>query len=576
MSAMLDAADQPKPLVWWKTRRTWLIGLAATGILLPMLWWGMGQGSGFREQGTEIRVQGSGDKVQGSGGRDQGSWDKDQGAGFSDARDLTSFDKEQRTGIRVQGSEIVDQGAGGKDQGSEIRDQSSEIVDQGVGDKDQVSGIRVEGAESEEQESAIVEAPLPSLGPKVIESPSEIASAARTAKSSTSREQLSVVSENLKSGSESVGGENPSVERSALESPSAPVLTDQVAASPYQALSTQSVRPLASTEVVSPATISVAPPTLELPALQAVAELPKATFLQKSQTRLKLALGPGENLKWADAKWAAQLNLVAISSQFPLLIEQVPVRAGVGMSGIELGISRKVGPRLHLGAQLSSLELYQVVVPPVYPSGLLANYPFLSGNAVELSSFVQWHLRKDSKKRFRPFLLAGAGIHHLNYSVFEVNSQPYQALRASFVGDMNNAFESAEAPSNFPTPNLVQTYRLAVASKRSTPEASLFSNASLEPAPNTQLAIMGYGGVGIDIRLYRNLQFTYQMSLHALSYVPGEGRNELNSSSDFSPSLGDPTEPTTVSNLDYSIPGNWQAGQYPNYFRTSFGLKWNF
>ena len=79
--------------------------------------------------------------------------------------------------------------------------------------------------------------------------------------------------------------------------------------------------------------------------------------------------------------------------------------------------------------------------------------------------------------------------------------------------------------------------------------------------------------MGVKVRLYRRLSLNWQLSMHLPAYLSDGRRAEYVESNDLTIE-NNPSDPLTSPSLSDLPPTNtYLQGQYPAYFRQSFGLQ---
>lgn len=289
--------------------------------------------------------------------------------------------------------------------------------------------------------------------------------------------------------------------------------------------------------------------------------------------RLRLALGPGSG-RWAKTPWAGQVAMTATSLSMQLQVDTFALTTfDVVMPGVGLGIHRRVSDRWELGLRMDLGSFQQI-----YPAGVLivrnengnsqqpistgSRYVYASGNMQDLSSQARFQFVKRADRRFRPYWVAGAGLHFMQAELTRLEFS--QAYLADPSAELYSLSFSTTTDSYF------RNYQNSLTTRKSELDEASESTNSTVLRTHKVTRGMFYTGAGIDIRLHRSVSLSYQFSIHVNVnsnpiFDTSESLRE-NLNSDF---LSESPDLVPIINDEPSWEENWT----PPYFRQSLGLK---
>ncbi|GAB4402911.1 MAG: hypothetical protein OHK0039_01380 [Bacteroidia bacterium] len=201
--------------------------------------------------------------------------------------------------------------------------------------------------------------------------------------------------------------------------------------------------------------------------------------------------------------------------------------------GLGLQASRRLGRRWEAGLHLQqgSMDYYAYTgsqfggVEADNATGSFNNlyYPTsVSGQMLEAGAFTRYHFRRNTQARLRPFAVAGIGQHRLSTeSILSPTAIYGVSLDEHTRVGLVNARSLLNVGRNF--------------AQSSSDYAPIASNQPPMPSQAIYTYASYYGGLGLDIRLYKGLGAQLQTSLHhnqtlslqrsgyAYSFDPGYG-----------------------------------------------------
>lgn len=203
---------------------------------------------------------------------------------------------------------------------------------------------------------------------------------------------------------------------------------------------------------------------------------------------VSLVLGSGANQKWARSKWAINLhsnvNRIPLEPMFmstggnDIYFYYSPVMPGAG-----LDISYRPNHRWEFGIRGDADGIwYPLELTPDNPD----DYTDLFGTGFELGVFSRRYFTENRRKRFRPFMTATTGMYIMDM----------QLTRFEGFGQIAWEPDSWNARKKEPE----QSFQF--------PDFEVMSTSV-----NYKYLSAGVG-LGVDIRLYRRLSFTYQSTLY--------------------------------------------------------------
>ncbi|MEM7369055.1 MAG: hypothetical protein AAF587_10690 [Bacteroidota bacterium] len=306
-----------------------------------------------------------------------------------------------------------------------------------------------------------------------------------------------------------------------------------------------------------------------LPSLAVLAEEPKPSMdlaLEEMSLKQRLgrAFGSGQN-KWAQSNWAAQGGITASSFTLQVLADSSLRRFNVVMPGVGVGVFRKVSPRWDLGGRVDFGSFYKIYPASVFivrnvlgqPLTSGSGYVFASGKAQDISSQARFQFVKNGYRRFRPYWIAGAGLHFLQANLEGVEfSSSYIANPSADIHSVSfSTFEDG----------YVRNYQNSFNTRNSEIDTASASS-SFVLREHKVIRGMLYTGAGVDIRLHRRVSLTYQLSVHVnVRYNPAIEVGRL-IQEDLALNSADSPDPLVGQRLPDE---NWT----PPYLRQFLGLK---